>query len=257
MNFQVAYCTEVGVRKTVNQDSLYVKQIKKNGQNILLAVICDGMGGLSQGELASATVVRDFDKWFVKEFAVAYKDKQTDIIKEEWITLLNRANTKILNYGKRNGIQIGTTATAVLLFDDGYYLIIHIGDTRAYLINHERICQITEDHTYVAKEVKLGHMTKDEAEQDSRRNVLLQCVGAIEVLQPAMYEGEMGRNSYLLVCSDGFRHKYTEEEIYIGLNENIEQMNVDNMYSFLRMATDECMQRGENDNISSVLIKVS
>lgn len=257
MNFQVAYCTDVGVRKNVNQDSLYVKQIKIKDQNILLAVICDGMGGLSQGELASATVVRDFDKWFIEEFVVAYEDKQIDIIKEEWITLLNKSNKKILNYGKSNGIQMGTTATAVLLFDDGHYLIIHIGDTRVYFVNSVRICQVTEDHTYVAKEVKLGHMTKDEAEQDSRRNVLLQCVGAMEVLQPTMYEGVVERNSYLLLCSDGFRHKYTEEEIYKGLSENIKQMNVDNMYSFLRVATDRCIQRGENDNISSVLIKVS
>lgn len=257
MNFEVAYCTEVGARKSVNQDSLYIKQVKVKGQNVLLAVICDGMGGLAQGELASATVVRDFDKWFVEEFVARYIDEQPNFIKEEWITLLNNANEKILNYGKNKGIQLGTTATAVLLFDDGHYLIVHIGDTRVYFVNSEKIHQITEDHTYVAREVKLGHMTKDEAEQDSRRNVLIQCVGAVEILEPAIYKGMLARNCYLLLCSDGFRHKYREEEIQKVLSENFEQMNRESMYCFLRTATDICMQRGENDNISSVLIKVS
>lgn len=257
MKFEVAYCTDIGCRKEVNQDSLYIKQIKIHDKNIVMAVICDGMGGLSQGEVASATVVRDFHKWFMERFITAYQEMKVEGIKSEWLRLLYDANEKILKYGKNKGIQLGTTATAMLLFDDGQYVVAHVGDTRLYLINHEKICQITEDQTYIAKEIKLGHMTKEDAENDFRRNILLQCVGAVERLEPEIYEGVIGSNCYMLLCSDGFRHKYREEEMQEALSRDMTQMDRDSMYAILRTATDLCIQRGENDNISSVLIKVS
>lgn len=256
MNYEVAYCTDIGSRKAVNQDSLCIKQIQIQDENIILAVICDGMGGLAQGELASATVIRAFEQWFVDRFICLYKQGQLDSVREDWIKLLNDANEKILRYGKNRGVQLGTTATALLLFDDGRYLVIHVGDTRLYYINKEMVQQITEDQTYVAREIKLGRMTKEEAEQDARRNVLLQCIGAMEGLEPEIYEGLAERKGYMLLCSDGFRHKYQEEEMQKVLNGDIPSMNTETMYSFLRNATDVCMQRGEKDNISAILIKV-
>lgn len=257
MNFDVAYYTETGSKKAVNQDSICIKQIIKNNQKIVMAVICDGMGGLSLGELASATVVQDFNNWLKDKISELTVNVQMNSIKEEWNQLLHNANNKILKYGRENGIQLGTTVTAILLFDDGRYLVAHVGDTRLYYINNEMICQITEDQTYVAREIKLGHMTKEQAEQDSRRNVLLQCIGAVNGLQPEFYEGQISADCYMLLCSDGFRHQYHEEEIMKALSGDMVQMSKENMHSFLRSATNLCMQRGETDNISSVLIKIN
>ncbi len=257
MNFEVAYYTETGNKKAVNQDSICIKQIIKNNQKIVMAVICDGMGGLSLGELASATVVQDFNNWLKDKISELTVNVQMNSIKEEWNQLLHNANNKILKYGRENGIQLGTTVTALLLFDDGRYLVAHVGDTRLYYINNEMICQITEDQTYVAREIKLGHMTKEQAEQDSRRNVLLQCIGAVNGLQPEFYEGQISADCYMLLCSDGFRHQYHEEEIVKALSGDMVQMSKENMHSFLRSATNLCMQRGETDNISSVLIKIN
>lgn len=257
MNFDIAYCTEVGNRKKVNQDSICIKQIKKQDKKVLMAVICDGMGGLSLGELASATVVQEFDHWFRNQIGQLAIDVQISSVKEEWNRLLHHTNTKILNYGKEQGIQLGTTVTALLLLHDGRYLVAHVGDTRLYYINSGMICQITKDQTYVAREVKLGHMTKEQAKQDSRRNVLLQCVGAVNSLQPEFYEGKIETDCYMLLCSDGFRHQYQEEELVQAFSTDTVNMSKADMYSFLCTATDLCMQRGENDNISSVLIKVS
>ncbi len=257
MNFDVAYYTETGNKKAVNQDSICIKQIIKNNQKIVMAVICDGMGGLSMGELASATVVQDFNNWLKDKISELTVNVQMNSIKEEWNQLLHNANNKILKYGRENGIQLGTTVTALLILDDGRYLVAHVGDTRLYYINNEMICQITEDQTYVAREIKLGHMTKEQAEQDSRRNVLLQCVGAVNGLQPEFCEGQISANCYMLLCSDGFRHQYHEEEIVKALSGDMVQMSKENMHSFLRSATNLCMQRGETDNISSVLIKIS
>ena len=63
-----AYCSGFGIRKKTNQDSMLLKQIETKEGQIVFAVLCDGMGGVSKGELASATVIRNFDQWFHNSF---------------------------------------------------------------------------------------------------------------------------------------------------------------------------------------------
>ena len=64
MNFMIAAHSDVGIKKNTNQDSLLIKVAQTNLGRVCLCVVCDGMGGLAKGELASATVVRVFEKWF-------------------------------------------------------------------------------------------------------------------------------------------------------------------------------------------------
>lgn len=67
--YKYGYCSEVGIKKSVNQDSLCIKNARLNNHDVLMAVVCDGMGGLSKGELASASVIRAFSKWFETEMS--------------------------------------------------------------------------------------------------------------------------------------------------------------------------------------------
>ena len=64
MQFKVAADTDIGIKKQTNQDSVLVKHGKCGLGEVLLAVVCDGMGGLDRGELASASVIREFNGWF-------------------------------------------------------------------------------------------------------------------------------------------------------------------------------------------------
>lgn len=80
---------------------------------------------------------------------------------------------------------VGTTVTALLLTESRYY-IINVGDTRAYEIT-DRVKLLTKDQTVVEREVDLGNITPEEAEFDSRRSVLLQCVGASDDVYPDMF----------------------------------------------------------------------
>ena len=68
MNFIVSYNTDKGIRKLTNQDALLMKVSNTPNGRVGLFVVCDGMGGLEQGELASATVIRGLDKWYEEEF---------------------------------------------------------------------------------------------------------------------------------------------------------------------------------------------
>jgi len=67
VKFIAAADTDVGLVKDTNQDSLLIKHASYDGGEVMMAVVCDGMGGLSHGEVASATVIKDFDRWFREE----------------------------------------------------------------------------------------------------------------------------------------------------------------------------------------------
>ena len=206
MNFIISATTDIGTTKKTNQDSLSMKVIRTPAGRMVFAVLCDGMGGLSSGEVASATVVKAFHEWVVKELPGLCM--QTEImdseIQTQWEKIITQQNEKIKSYGARQGVRLGTTVVAMLLTQSRFY-ILNVGDSRAYEIKNG-IRQLTADQTFVAREVACGNMTEEQAKMDERRNVLLQCVGASEAVYPDMFFGEVQRDAVYMLCSDGFRH---------------------------------------------------
>ena len=194
MNFLVAAHSDVGIKKSTNQDSLCIKTANTDLGKVAFVVLGDGMGGLSKGELASATIVTAFSDWFTEELPkLLYSNFTEDILKVQWQDIAFEKNTKLMDYGKAHGVNIGTTVTVLLIAKDRYY-VFNIGDSRAYEIS-DNLFQITEDQTFVGREVKRGNMTVEQAKNDPRRNVLLQCVGASNVIQPDFFSGEVKKNT--------------------------------------------------------------
>ena len=143
MSYLTAVHTEPGLVKKINQDSLCVMEARTGVGEILMAVICDGMGGLAKGEVASASVAQALSEWFVKELPTQItNDNFWQEIKLRWQQLLLDENQKISRYGKARGVQLGTTATAILLLNDEKYLIAHVGDSRVYCLDNQGIRQI-------------------------------------------------------------------------------------------------------------------
>lgn len=252
MHFTVTADTDIGTTKDTNQDSLCVKIANTPVGEVLMAIICDGMGGLSKGELASATVVREFSEWFNNELNQELNAINMDVIGGKWELMLKDLNSRILEYGKSVQTNLGTTFTG-MLFIKNEYLIVHIGDTRAYFISSD-LKQLTEDQTVVAREIKRGTMTLEEAKTDSRRNMLLQCVGASKAVEAQIVKGNIEKGAYML-CSDGFRHEITKDEMFESLNpknlQNKEAMHTNSLYLINLVKS-----RNERDNISDILIKV-
>lgn len=253
MRFMATADTDVGISKDTNQDSVLIKHAKSEGKEVLLAVICDGMGGLSNGELASATVVRAFSKWFDEELPYELDHVDLQVIGAKWSLLLKELNVKIIEYSKKRGLDgVGTTFSGILFIDD-QYVLAHVGDTRIYHIGSS-LTQLTTDQTFVAREISRGTMTLQQAQTDKRRNLLLQCVGASKAVEPQVICGRTQQGAYML-CSDGFRHVITESEIYESLNP-INLMNKDAMHNNVRYLIEQDKRREEKDNISVILIKV-
>lgn len=102
-------------------------------------------------------------------------------------------------------MQLGSTVTVMIIFPDGRLAMAHVGDSRLYRMTDSEITQLTEDQTFVAREIAAGRMTPEEAENDPRKNVLLQCVGAYGENSAAVFDKRSkGGESYLyaLTVSD-------------------------------------------------------
>lgn len=154
MRFAATADTDIGISKNTNQDSVLIKHASYDGGEVLLAVICDGMGGLARGELASATVIRAFAKWFDEELPYELENVDLKVIGGKWSLMLKDLNVHILEASKkycRSGEAMGTTFTGILFVGD-QYVIAHVGDTRVYVEEigiEKRKCKNSELLLYI------------------------------------------------------------------------------------------------------------
>ncbi|MCR5636633.1 MAG: serine/threonine-protein phosphatase [Clostridiales bacterium] len=254
MNYLVHASTDVGITKATNQDSLCIKVININGEKIVFAALCDGMGGLSKGELASATMINALCEWAENELPKLYASGQLcdHILRARWEQIIAEESQKIMDYGNREGIRLGTTVCAILLTNDRYY-VLNVGDSRVYEVQ-DSINLITKDQTLVQRELDEGILTPDEALTDPRRSILLQCVGASGSVYPDMFFGDTKCNAVYFLCSDGFRHEITDDEIFGAFNPQA-LTDTDSMKQNAEYLIELNKQRKETDNISVALIR--
>ncbi|MFS0675163.1 PP2C family protein-serine/threonine phosphatase [Ornithinibacillus sp. 179-J 7C1 HS] len=246
--------TDIGIQKRANQDSLCVKIADTSVGKVVLAVICDGMGGLAKGEVASATVIHAFSDWFEKELPTQLSKDNWSDIQLRWNQIIQEQNELIGAHGRAIRSNLGTTLTAMLLIDSKFMLVGHVGDSRLYRLDSE-LRQLTEDQTVVARDIRQGRITPEQAETDPRRNVLLQCIGASKSVEPEFFEGRANVGEVYLLCSDGFRHKVSEEEIYSTFApRNLHNEN--DMESKARHMIELVKERQETDNISVIIVKI-
>ncbi len=252
MGVLITACSDIGIKRKTNQDSLYYKQGICNGMSVLAAVVCDGMGGLEKGEVASADVVRAIDAWFMKELPALLNPLNMQEIEYTIDKVIKTENQKIGEYGRNNGIQLGTTLTLFLAIN-GNVLIAHVGDSRAYEIG-DTVKQLTEDQTVVGREIGRGNMTREEADNDPRKNVLLQCIGASRSVSPDYIHMKAVEGNAYMLCSDGFRHKITDDELMKAFSPVI-LTSEDVMRQQCLSLIELNKSRQETDNISVLLMK--
>lgn len=244
--------------KKINQDSVLLKTASCKAEEIALLAVCDGMGGLENGEEASQLAALHLSRWFTTVFPylVSEKDcKQFFIkLKNSLDVLINKADQEIKAINRKTGVQSGTTLTAVLIMGKTFYTV-NIGDSRAYLMTEKRIEQLTKDQTYVQMLLDQGRLSKEEISRHPQRNALLQCIGAAPDLEPVYTRGYINGPAAFLVCSDGFRHLISDREMHKALRPSAVP-NEYGMQEALARLTDLVMDRGEKDNISAVCLKM-
>lgn len=234
---------ECGAVADRNEDSVVLLQVLTARGRVLMTAVCDGMGGLSQGEAASGYVTRRLQEWFYESLLKAvHKKKPYWVIRRSLDRLVYHMQEQLLKYGRREKIQLGTTMTVLVVWEKTY-LLWHLGDSRAYLLGKSR---------YDGQEASQAmHMTKDHV---WGRNQLTKCVGSFGYERPDFKMGRIRGGLAVLLCSDGFRHCVMEEELAdVLLPERIQ--DEEQIERRLREIGNACMKRGEQDNLSAVYVK--
>ena len=228
--------TDVGKKRSLNEDSFYFESQKKG----FLIIVSNGMGGHNAGEIASAMAVSA-----ILEFA-----KVNDPFLDPEVFLRNAisyANSQIYQEACRNNSLSGMGATIVVAVGNSKKMYIaNVGDSRAYLISKEKITQITKDHSYVYELVKNGVITPEEAKSHPRRNEILKALGIAPEVYPDIFFLNTEKTDKILLCTDGLTSHVSDEEIF----------NIVNRYS--RKAATEALVKLANeygglDNITVVL----
>lgn len=222
--------TDIGVRRKENQDNYWSALLRVDGTDAGVVCLCDGMGGLNNGGLASRIVVESVRDYFKK-----------NIDFDGLSTVLQRANSQIYDIARSEGSRMGTTCTVLLCYE-GTYRILHVGDSRCYLIRGSSFKALTQDHSALAK----YKITKDKNPDlyKKYKNSLTRCIGVKEFVQTDYLEGEYLEGDTFLCCSDGLWHYFDD---YVVSEEELLQ---------LPELVQKCIQSGETDNITVGLLSI-
>lgn len=242
-----------GIVKKVNQDSAMVKKAVAGKHEMVFAVVCDGMGGLCNGEVASAEVVDAMQDWFVKDLpGLVMAGLTTRSLKNSLNRRIVAEDGKITAFSRALG-DCGTTLTGLFLCM-GRYLCVNVGDSRIYRIRDGRTELLTHDQTVVQQMLDNGEITQEQALTHRMKNVLLQCIGVEGDVVPDYTEGSYEKDDIFLLCSDGFRHMLSGEEM-AGFFPVSEMRNEKKMKRAAVRAVETAIGRGERDNITVVVIR--
>lgn len=255
MDYQITSVTDTGKVRETNQDRLCCLQAYYGEIPVILGAVCDGMGGLSHGELASGEMAGRLNQWFSRTLpSLLEQGEKDESILNQLEQVILQVNAYLYKYGVDNGIALGTTVT-VFVGIGNRCLIVHVGDSRVYLLRDGRLLQLTKDHSLVQHEIDEGRLKPEEAENSPHQNVLLQCIGAVLEVHPQKLVGVVEPDDAFILCSDGFRHVLTGEEIASYLIANGGLTSEKEMERRLRSIVDLNIERGETDNISAILIR--
>jgi protein phosphatase len=234
--YRAAGLTDTGRVRRNNEDNFAVDS------GLGLFVVSDGMGGLQAGEVASEIVVKDLPA-LVREGLLS-GGKALSVLSESIAVLGGR----VVDLGIKNPSSRGAGATVVACLAHGRKAAIaHLGDSRAYLLREGSLERLTEDHSIVAMMLRLGQITKEQADNHYARNVISRYVGMQSDVTPEAREIDLIGGDRLLLCSDGLTNMVPEEEIAKMLIEE----DVD---SACRLLVDAANRAGGKDNIAVVLV---
>lgn len=229
--------TDPGVVRPVNQDSYYIDPQAR------FYIVADGMGGHAGGQEASQMATRTIQAYLEEYWN---SESTSDELLEE---ALHQANRVILEdqYHHPERADMGTTVV-VVLFREGLSWYTHIGDSRLYRLRNKKLEQVSEDHTWVARALKQGDITPEQAKTHPWRHVLFQCLGRRDLRQVDVYPLDVQSGDRLLLCSDGLTEEVPDEKIamMLQLGNSCEKIT--------QSLIEAAKEAGGSDNITVVLV---
>ena len=237
--------TDVGLKRTVNQDSIFCDYGSKTG----IFIVADGMGGYSKGEIASGTVINSIKNWWTGLDRDTEKSSITDIA-SEFKNLIINVSDSIYRCFSREGLTGGTTVAALIIWDNSVG-ILNVGDSRVYGVTNN-IEQLSYDDIWDNLQTTQDNLDAEEILRHPNHGKLMSAVGVGE--EPKInYQIKRitGKESFLL-CSDGI-YKYCDFNI---LNKSMLMLNrVANLGKISNKIIESVISNGAKDNYSLILVR--
>ena len=234
--------TDIGKVREMNQDSYYISD---ENDEIKLYIVADGMGGYKGGEIASKLAIESAKNYIRNNFEEMKKEKE--LILELIKNAIEYANMVVYEKSKEdeelNGM--GTTIDVCLIYSNKVY-IGHIGDSRVYRLRKEFFRKLTVDHSYVEQLVKEGNITKEEAYNHPKKNMLTKALGCTPFVEPDVMVKGFLKDDILLMCSDGLTNMLKDNKIYEIIKENPREAS--------KNLVKKANELGGYDNITAVII---
>jgi serine/threonine protein phosphatase PrpC len=247
LGVDVGFSTDVGRVRTKNEDNYFVcdpgtHDIANRG---LFFAVADGMGGHHGGEMASHLAIETVGTFFETEPGEAPL--------EEFVAkLVERANETIFTKatGEPDLARMGTTLTVGHLANRRILTVWHIGDCRALLVRRGEVKQVTNDHSLVADQLRLGIITAEEAASHPARNVITRALGTRRTVKADVYVEELEAGDRLLICCDGLHGVLGEQDIVNIL------LSATSSQDACKRLTERANELGGPDNITCVVLHI-
>ena len=235
--------SDIGKAREMNQDSYYISDLESD--ELKLYILADGMGGYKGGEIASSLAVANVKNYIVNHFKKTRKDRENLLKLLRYA--IEHANKVIYDKAQQDEElhDMGTTLDVCLIYNNRVF-IGHVGDSRVYRIRKNIMRKITTDHSYVEKLVKEGTITREEAYNHPKKNMLMKALGCNSLVEPDVICKGFMKDDILLMCSDGLTNMLRENEIY-----NLLLNNPDNPEEVLIQNANDL---GGYDNITAIII---
>jgi serine/threonine protein phosphatase PrpC len=232
--------SDVGCVRTNNEDAYgYDSELG-------IFVICDGMGGMAAGEVASSNSVAALVNTFAESAGTALP------VSTRLQQAVHTANTTVWTMGQLPEHKgMGTTAVAAAL--DGQKLIIaNVGDSRAYAFQNGLATQITVDHSYINELIRNGTLTRENAhlaDLHGYESVITRAIGVSETVEPDYYSIDLTPGTQILIATDGLTRYLNGDEIATILQVTPFESTCANLIDLAK-------RRGGHDNITCLLLLV-
>ena len=237
--------TDVGLQRHENQDTFAVERGAADGQ--LIAVVCDGMGGESCGQIASSLAVRAF---LDELHAVLRADMTTEQLREAVSFCVSKANAAVKRHAQEHTECHGMGTTLVSAVTNGSGAVIcNVGDSRAYRVGTGRLERITRDHSVVEGLIESGNITAEQARTHPNRNLITRALGVSANIVPEYNRCEIEEGDILLLCTDGLTNMVADDDIAQVLREVP-------FFDATSILVDRALQAGGQDNITVLLMGV-
>lgn len=236
--------TDIGRKRKTNQDSFHMSLENK------LFVVADGMGGHNGGDIASQMAVKVLPDYVGKNMHMDPVNLLTGSIKE--------SNRSIKHFGETHPELVGMGTTIVSFLFRGQNIYVgNVGDSRAYLINHKKIFQLSRDHSLVQEKLNYGVYDREQAALDPQKNVLVRTVGFEDDVEVDVFVYKVNKNDIFICCSDGLHGKVSDEDMLYLVNKYIPDPAVATQAQadmVIKALIDQANDNGGQDNITAILV---